>query len=358
MHAGRTSTLALLLVAAGPALIGCDECRNSGDCPEGQVCVNGSCRPSGSPDATTDVDADAAGDPDAVPDVPVDGAGDVPVDVTGDVPVDADEEEAEAPCETDEDCADDNPCTDDSCNLSFHVCMNVAVDGRDCDDGDLCNGVGTCDETGACVIDSSPLCDDGNPCTFDTCVSGGSDCTHDASAADGSTCDNGLHCDGPDECSDGACEAVDPGYAPCDDGDLCTDDRCAEGSGGPSCTHPRITFRGVGCGGTITSVTSGASGASTYGSCAGTMGSGPEEVIVFAHTSDTDVTFTLVPHSGVPTAPNNELYVLTDGCDPGSCTRTGATSVTVTGVLAMARVYVAVESVDGGAFFAVEATCP
>ncbi|MBW2263900.1 MAG: hypothetical protein JRG91_18220 [Deltaproteobacteria bacterium] len=59
----------------------------------------------------------------------------------------------------------------------------------------------------------------------------------------------------------------------------------------------------------------------------------------------------------MPTAPNNELYVLTDGCDPSTCTRTGATSVTVTGVLSMVRVHVAVESVSGGAFYAVQATC-
>jgi hypothetical protein len=357
MGRGRIAGLLVL----GLLVLGCDECRKDDDCPSGQVCVNGSCRPLSGSDGTTDPETDAAadgedagdaaGDPDAALDGPL-------PDGTGDAPVDGEEEEVETPCETDEDCADDNVCTDDSCNTAFHLCENVAVDGRDCDDGDLCNGVGTCDETGACVIDSSPLCDDGNPCTFDTCVSGGSDCTHDTSAADGNTCDNGLHCDGPDECADGACVAADSSYAPCDDGDLCTDDRCAEGSSGPSCTHPSITFRGLGCGETITGVTSGASGASSYGSCTGSLGTGPEEVIVFAHTSDTDVTFTLVTDGGVPTAPNNELYVLVDGCDPSTCTRSGATSVTVTGVLAMARVHVAIESVDGGALYAVEATCP
>ncbi len=355
MDGARISSLLVL----GLLVLGCDECRNSGDCPTGQVCVNGECRPRSDPDGTTDADADApdgadaadpGSDPDALADTPTG-------DATGDAPVDGDEEEVETPCETDEECADDNPCTDDSCSPSFHVCMNVAVDGRDCDDGDLCNGVGTCDAEGACVIESSPLCDDDNDCTFDTCVSGGSDCTHETGPADGTSCDNGLYCDGPDECADGACVTADAGFAPCTDGDLCTDDRCSEGSSGPSCSHPTITFRGLGCGETITGVTSGPGEASSYGSCTGTMGSGPEEVIVFAHTSDTDVTFTLVSHSGVPTAPNNELYVLTDGCDPASCVQTGAASVTVTGVLSMARVHVAVESVSGGAFFAVQATC-
>jgi hypothetical protein len=344
------------LLVLGLLVLGCDECRNDGDCPSGQVCVNGECRPLSGTDGTTDPEADAvdvvdAGDAAADPDAAVDPP---PADGTGDAPADADEEEAETPCETDEDCADDNVCTDDSCNTSFHVCMNVAVDGRDCDDGDLCNGVGTCDETGTCVVESSPLCDDGNPCTFDTCVSGGSDCTHETGPVDGTSCDNGLYCDGPDECEDGACLGADPAHAPCADGDLCTDDRCTEGSGGPSCSHSSVTFRGVGCGETITGVTSGAGEASTYGSCSGSLGTGPEEVIVFAHTSDTDVTFTLVTGS----AANNELYVLTDGCDPGTCTQAGATSVSVTGVLSMARVHVAVESVDGGAYYAVQATCP
>jgi hypothetical protein len=77
---------------------------------------------------------------------------------------------------------------------------------------------------------------------------------------------------------------------------------------------------------------------------------------VFAHPSDTSVTFTLVADP-VPTADNNELYVLTDGCDPSTCTMVGATSVTVTGVTSGTRVYIAVESISGGAYFAVEASC-
>jgi hypothetical protein len=348
--------LSLLLVA--PWIMGCDECRSDDDCPSGEVCINGECRPitGGDADTSTDGELDTdpgdgidAEDPRVDRDAPVDGpVGDGTGDAAGDV------EEEEGPCTTDEECADDNPCTDDSCHESFHVCENVPVDGRDCDDGDPCNGVGVCDDTGACVIGSSPLCDDHNDCTFDTCVSGGSDCTHDPAPLDGTSCDNGLHCDGTDECDDGSCLPTSPDANPCDDGDLCTLDVCSEGTSGPACSHPVVTFRGITCGGRLTGITSGASGASSYGSsCSGSLGSGPEEVVIFAHTSDTSVTISLVDS----TASNNELYVLTDGCDPSTCTQVGGSSVTITSLTGGTRIYISVESVSGGARFALQATC-
>jgi subtilisin family serine protease len=51
-------------------------------------------------------------------------------------------------------------------------------------------------------------CDDGDPCTIDTCTN--TDCTNEV-AADGEPCDDGLHCNGEDLCEDGEClHAGDP----------------------------------------------------------------------------------------------------------------------------------------------------
>ncbi len=67
-------------------------------------------------------------------------------------------------------------------------------------------------------------CDDGNPCTLDSCVSG--TCAHDP--ATGASCDDGMWCTTSDACtSAGTCRGV---ARSCDDGDLCTSDRCDEAS--------------------------------------------------------------------------------------------------------------------------------
>lgn len=62
-------------------------------------------------------------------------------------------------------------------------------------------------------------CDDGDPCTVDSCVS--NTCQHAAI-----TCDDGNGCT-TDVCVDGACQ-----YKPvnCDDGNACTNDSCVNGS--------------------------------------------------------------------------------------------------------------------------------
>jgi hypothetical protein len=363
MPRNDTGILAAALAAAILAAA-CAECRTTADCPTGKVCINGACRDRSSTDTSTDTDVVEDGDTvgDTGDDTATDtGPGDTtPSDTAGegtdstDAPADG-----ETICTTDEECEDSNVCTDDYCHESFHICVNLPLDGADCDDGDLCNGVGVCDDTGTCVTESSPLCDDLNDCTFDTCVGGGTDCTHDAEAMEGSSCDDGLYCDGPDSCSSGVCMADDPGYAACSDGDTCTLDSCTEGSSGPVCAHESvITFRPLTCGATVTGTTTGAGEASSYGSSCtgGTLGAGPEEILVFGHSADTDVTFTLVT-VGLPTADNNDLYVLTDGCDPSSCTAMGLASVTYTGLAAGTLLYVSVESVVGGAYFAVMATC-
>ncbi len=79
-----------------------------------------------------------------------------------------------------------------------------AVDGTACDpDGDVCNGSLAC-MSGACRGAGVPLdCDDGNPCTADSCdpVAG---CRHTPTAT-GMTCDDGRYCTVGDTCRAGSC---------------------------------------------------------------------------------------------------------------------------------------------------------
>ena len=80
-----------------------------------------------------------------------------------------------------------------------------------------------------CTSDSQ--CNDSNPCTADTCVSG--TCQH-ASVANGTACtDDGNVCTN-DVCASGTCTHPN-NTAPCqDDGNACTNDVCSGGV----CTHP------------------------------------------------------------------------------------------------------------------------
>jgi len=85
------------------------------------------------------------------------------------------------------DCDDRLPCTADSC-VATRGCVHTALAGccdanADCDDGDACTGNETCNvTTGTCEAGIAPVCDDGLPCTADSCVSTRG-CVHTASLA-------------------------------------------------------------------------------------------------------------------------------------------------------------------------------
>ena len=62
-------------------------------------------------------------------------------------------------------CDDGNPCTDDTCDPATG-CLNINITSN-CDDGNACTYNDTCFE-GSCA--GIPIdCDDGDPCTTDTC---------------------------------------------------------------------------------------------------------------------------------------------------------------------------------------------
>jgi hypothetical protein len=144
---------------------------------------------------------------------------------------------------------DGNPCTDDLCDPVTGVQHVVAL-GRPCDDGNLCNGIETCDASAgcslgtpiptsdgiACTIDvcdpqtglvahapDDAACDDDNRCTSDRC-NATAGCQHaDTTAA----CDDGLFCNGVESCNPATgCAAGTPPAV--SDGVACTIDSCDE----------------------------------------------------------------------------------------------------------------------------------
>lgn len=62
------------------------------------------------------------------------------------------------------DCDDQNSCTTDACNDG--VCVRTAIA---CGDGDVCDGVETCDPAAGCVPGTPLVCGDDNECTIDGC---------------------------------------------------------------------------------------------------------------------------------------------------------------------------------------------
>jgi len=126
------------------------------------------------------------------------------------------------------DCDDENPCTDDVCLLSSG-CYNTP-NSNPCEDGDICTLQDYC-AGGGCVSGTARDCDDGNPCTDDSChaVFG---CEHDNNS-DG--CDDGNPCTNSDQCSSGACTGG--GLTDCTDSVSCTVDSCSPIQG---CVHTSI----------------------------------------------------------------------------------------------------------------------
>jgi cysteine-rich repeat protein len=143
------------------------------------------------------------------------------------------------------------------CSRPDNVCGDGFIEcGEDCDPtGPGCDE--RCHQTSGCHVDADCggactskciagvcngtarlNCDDGNPCTSDSCV--GDTCQH-TPAANGTPCDDGNACT-TESCQSAQCVAT---ALSCDDGDLCTDDSCAAATG---CAHVRRTgIAGVTC---------------------------------------------------------------------------------------------------------------
>ena len=146
------------------------------------------------------------------------------------------------------DCDDGNVCTDDSCDPALG-CKHVSAGPLPCDDGNACTTGETCVD--AKCVGSVPVdCLDGNPCTDDSCDPA-QGCTYGLNSLPcddgdvctaGEKCENGacaggigVNCNDGNPCTDDSCDAAlgcahHPNQAPCFDLDLCTiGDHCAEG---------------------------------------------------------------------------------------------------------------------------------
>jgi hypothetical protein len=153
-------------------------------------------------------------------------------------------------------CPDDgDPCTIQVCNPATGSCdVLPAPAGTPCDDGDPCtvndvcdgngncagmpiicddgnpNTIGTCDENGNCVFSFLPAgtpCNDNNACTFNDVADGLGNCT--GTPLD---CDDGNPCT-TDTCDPniGCISINNPAGTPCDDGNPCTINDVCDGNG-------------------------------------------------------------------------------------------------------------------------------
>lgn len=130
-------------------------------------------------------------------------------------------------------CDDANACTGPDPGGTGDTCTGGVCGGPAviCEDGDVCNGIATCDPGSGCVPGTPLTCDDANACTADSCdpVLG---CINDATPLDGAPCDDGNACTGPggtDACTSGICTGA---LVVCDNGDLCDGEEvCLPASG-------------------------------------------------------------------------------------------------------------------------------
>lgn len=195
----------------------CVECAGASDCDDTDACTTDACNADHEcAHAAVSCDDDDACTVDSCE--PASGCAATPVEcVDGGVCVDG---ECVCACATNADCADDNRCTIVACVDC--LCQTTAVS---CDDGDPCT-TDSCDPVNGCMS-STTVCDDGDSCTVDECdplvgciatpieCPDGDDCVDGACFDDecvGIDCDDGVFCNGREVCLDGACK---PGPDPC-----------------------------------------------------------------------------------------------------------------------------------------------
>ncbi len=158
-------------------------------------------------------------------------------------------------------CDDQNECSADSCD-SETGCVNEIIFNKPCDDQDGCTSGTLCFLSGenvpTCGRGNETDCDDGNPCTVDTCDSA-LGCSNDP-------VEGFVACGASNEkiCVDGQCvpDINCTSNEDCDDGMACTSDFCDMTGGNNTCyyltndalcdgydvcTSPKACIPGVGC---------------------------------------------------------------------------------------------------------------
>jgi hypothetical protein len=137
-------------------------------------------------------------------------------------------------CATAAECDDGIPCTEDTCE--GNMCLNRPEDDL-CDNDVFCDGPEVCDpldlnaDASGCIAAASPPnCSDGVLCTVDDCNESLNSCVNTSSNA---LCDNGSYCDGLEACDPDDMDAdvfgcIGSDAIDCDDGSTCTEDFCSD----------------------------------------------------------------------------------------------------------------------------------
>lgn len=106
--------------------------------------------------------------------------------------------------ETEVHCDDGSPCTAESCNPATGNCVVIlAAEASPCSDGNACTTGDACDAKGACA-GIAKSCSDGNSCTEDLCHPGTGLCENSSLKA---TCTDGSSCTPVDLCVAGQCHS-------------------------------------------------------------------------------------------------------------------------------------------------------
>lgn len=104
------------------------------------------------------------------------------------------------PCSEDGQCDDGVACTFDRCDLTISRCRNTPDDTQCADDG-YCNGQEKCVLRVGCTAGAVVTCQDGNLCTIDRCIEATKTCEHGPRDVDGDG-DPDNHCVGSRDCDD------------------------------------------------------------------------------------------------------------------------------------------------------------
>ncbi len=142
-------------------------------------------------------------------------------------------------CSIDADCDEGDPCTVDTCSgftCARTLTGNCCVQDADCDDDNYCTD-------DSCVTGSCTYTDNTNACNDDDACTENDQCSSGVCAGTSLACDDNNACT-QDTCTDGTCgNAYQPTptccgtHSDCDDGDASTDDMC---NGGGACTNTAI----------------------------------------------------------------------------------------------------------------------
>src|SRR5262249_12511159 len=115
-----------------------------------------------------------------------------------------------------------------TCDPATGICSNPARrDGATCNDGDACTKVDRC-AAGLCVGSDPVVCATPDQCHAEgTCNPTTGVCSN-PTRPDGTQCNDGDLCTSSDACHGGVCTGT---TASCDDGNPCTDDSCSPTTG-------------------------------------------------------------------------------------------------------------------------------